>query len=103
MISDIRNQMPAEIRTTIARQRPGWSLEQAFYTSPAIFEFERAGYLAQQWYVLAHASELRETGAYVVRELLGESVIVLRDSEGLARGFYNVCRHRADSSARMSS
>jgi Rieske 2Fe-2S family protein len=83
-----------EISAAISRQRQGWTLEQAFYTSADIYEFERAHYLAQRWYVLGHASEMREAGSYIVRELLGESLIVVRDSAGVVRGFYNVCRHR---------
>ncbi len=29
-----------------------------------------------------------------MRELLGESIIVVRDKRGTLRGFFNVCRHR---------
>jgi phenylpropionate dioxygenase-like ring-hydroxylating dioxygenase large terminal subunit len=82
------------LKDLIARQRPGWSLEQAFYTSPSIFEFERRGWLAKQWFLLAHRSEIPEAGSYILRELLGESVILARDGAGTLRGFYNVCRHR---------
>lgn len=78
----------------IARQQPGWALEQAFYTSPGIYELERQGWLAKQWFLLAHRSEVPEPGSYIVRELLGESLIFARDGEGTLHGFYNVCRHR---------
>jgi phenylpropionate dioxygenase-like ring-hydroxylating dioxygenase large terminal subunit len=92
--------LPAMLRETvdlqalIARQRPGWSLEQPFYTSPEIFETERRGWLAQQWFVLGHGSEIPEPGSYMVRELLGESVIAVRDDGGRVHAYYNVCRHR---------
>jgi phenylpropionate dioxygenase-like ring-hydroxylating dioxygenase large terminal subunit len=82
------------LREAIARQRPGWSLEQPFYTSAEIYEFERRGWLAEQWYVLGHCSEIPEPGSFMVRSLLGESLIIVRDTEGVVRGFYNVCRHR---------
>jgi phenylpropionate dioxygenase-like ring-hydroxylating dioxygenase large terminal subunit len=84
----------ASLRELIDRQRPGWSLEQPFYISDELYEFERREWLAEQWYVLAHCSELPAPGTLVVRELLGESIIIVRDSEGVLRGFYNVCRHR---------
>src|SRR5262245_33914470 len=84
----------AELRELIARQQSGWSLEQPFYTSQELYELERRGWLSQQWYVLAHVSELNDAGSFIVRELLGESVIVVRDTVGELRGFYNVCRHR---------
>lgn len=82
------------LQQLIARQRRGWSLDQAFYTSQEIYELERRTWLARQWYVLAHSSEVKERGSFIVRELLGESLIVVRDNEGTVRGFYNVCRHR---------
>lgn len=84
----------AAFRELIERQKPGWSLEQAFYTSPEVYDLERQGWLAEQWYVMAHVSELPEVGSYIVRELLGESLIILRDADQNLRGFYNVCRHR---------
>jgi Rieske 2Fe-2S family protein len=97
----------AEFRDLIERQRPGWSLEQPFYTSPEIYELERRGWLAEQWYVMAHGSEVPEVGSYIVRELLGESIIILRDTQTSLRGFYNVCRHRGsrvcDQDGRASS
>jgi phenylpropionate dioxygenase-like ring-hydroxylating dioxygenase large terminal subunit len=85
---------PAPLAQLLARQRPGWSLEQPFYISPEIYEFERAGWLAEQWYVLGHTSEVPEPGSYIVRELLGESLLIVRDSQLALRAFYNVCRHR---------
>lgn len=85
---------PTDLRELIASQRPGWSLGQPFYVSPEVYEYERRGWLARQPHILGHSSEIREVGSFIVRNLLGESLIVLRDSEGVARGFYNVCRHR---------
>lgn len=85
---------PDQLIELIRRQRPGWSLERAFYISPDIYEFERGGWLAEQWYVLGHVSEVASPGSYIVRELLGESLIIVRDTGGFLRGFYNVCRHR---------
>jgi len=82
------------LKVLIARQRPGWALEQPFYTSPSIYEIERRGWLANQWFLVAHRSEVADAGSYIVRELLGESLIFARDGEGTLRGFYNVCRHR---------
>jgi phenylpropionate dioxygenase-like ring-hydroxylating dioxygenase large terminal subunit len=82
------------ISELIARQRLGWSLEQAFYISADVYEFEARGWLAQQWYVLAHCSELPQTGSFIVRDLLGESLILVRDTTGALHGFYNVCAHR---------
>jgi Rieske 2Fe-2S family protein len=84
----------ADVASLIARQRPGWSLQQPFYVSDELFEFERRTWLAKQWYVLAHGSEIAGAGAFIVRDLLGESLLIARDVDGGVRGFYNVCTHR---------
>ena len=85
----------AELIELIQRQRPGWSLERVFYTSLEVYEIERRGWLAAQWYVLGHVSEVSGPGSYIVRKpCSGESLIIVRDAAGLLRGFYNVCRHR---------
>lgn len=83
-----------DLAALIGRQRPGWSLEQPFYTSPDIFEIERRGWLAAQWFVLGHGSEIPDPGCFMVRDLLGESLLVVRDESGAVRAYYNVCRHR---------
>jgi nitrite reductase/ring-hydroxylating ferredoxin subunit len=85
---------PSELSRLIARQRPGWTLEQPFYTAAAIYEVERRGWLATQWYLVGHRSELADPGCHIVREILGESLIIVRDEAGALRAFYNVCRHR---------
>jgi Rieske 2Fe-2S family protein len=85
---------PSELSRLIARQRPGWTLEQPFYTAASIYEVERRGWLATQWYLVGHRSELTDPGCHIVREILGESLIIVRDEAGAVRAFYNVCRHR---------
>lgn len=81
------------IDEALSRYRPGWSLEQFFYTSNELFEYERSTWLARQWFLMAHASEVPRVGSYITRELLGEPLIIVRSATGI-RAFYNVCRHR---------
>lgn len=44
--------------------------------------------------LVAHASELKDNGSYVVRELDGRSWLLVRGDDGVARAFYNYCQHR---------
>lgn len=76
--------------------RPDWSLQQAFYQDPAIFALERQLWFPRQWAVVAHASELKEKGQYIVRQLFDEEIIVVRFGEGEEdiAAYYNVCTHR---------
>jgi len=70
------------------------TLPRASYLSPAIFESEVERVLFRQWTFIAHESQLPRHGDFVVDEIAGESVIVVRDGTGEVRAFFNVCRHR---------
>ncbi|EFF74816.1 aromatic ring-hydroxylating oxygenase subunit alpha [Achromobacter piechaudii] len=71
-----------------------WTLPAAYYTRQSVFDFEKEQVFARQWLCVAHRSELAEPNDYVTREIIGESIVVLRDREGVLRAFYNVCPHR---------
>jgi phenylpropionate dioxygenase-like ring-hydroxylating dioxygenase large terminal subunit len=64
------------------------------YLDPDVFEQEYARVFSRQWLFVGHRSQLVEPGAYLVEELLGESVVVIRTGTGELRAFLNVCRHR---------
>ncbi|MGY8994832.1 MAG: aromatic ring-hydroxylating oxygenase subunit alpha, partial [Alphaproteobacteria bacterium] len=78
----------------VARQKPGMSLEQPFYTDPAIFDREMADVLPGQWLFVEHVTALPDKGDYVLYDIAGESIIIVRGRDGEIRAFYNVCRHR---------
>jgi Rieske 2Fe-2S family protein len=82
------------IDALIARQRPGFSLDQAFYADPEIFARDRERILRNHWIMAGHASQIPEPGDYLLFELAGESIILIRDAGGAIRAHYNVCRHR---------
>jgi Rieske 2Fe-2S family protein len=85
----------ATFRKTADTYAPGArTLAQANLTSPDVFARERERIFAARWVCVAHHQELAEPGAFVVREVAGESLIVVRGTDGAVRAFYNVCRHR---------
>ena len=47
--------------------------------------------------------KLAEAGAYRVLDVLGESVLLVRNREGKLRAFYNVCRHRGSRLCRSAA
>ncbi len=80
--------------TTTSYRQGARTLPREFYTSEAIRDEERERIFARSWNCVGRASRLGRTGEYFVREIAGESIIVLRDRSGTARAFFNVCRHR---------
>ena len=72
----------------------GYSLDQAFYTTPEIYEFERETIFARNWIYAGHASQVPDAGDFFLLEMDRESVIIVRDRDGQIKAHANVCRHR---------
>jgi phenylpropionate dioxygenase-like ring-hydroxylating dioxygenase large terminal subunit len=70
------------------------TLPRDFYVRPDLYESEIRRIWYDQWLYLAHVSELPDVGDFIVRELCGESVIVVRVSAHEIAASLNVCRHR---------
>jgi Rieske 2Fe-2S family protein len=70
------------------------TLPQLYFVSPEIFAQEQEKIFARQWVLVGHQSQIAKAGDYVVQDVIGESLIVIRDKNEKVRGFFNVCRHR---------
>src|SRR5258707_1280361 len=66
-----------------------------YYFDPGIFELERRKVFFHTWQYVGHSSMLPDAGSYLVREILDQSVLLLRDRQGEIRAYFNVCQHRA--------
>src|SRR5437016_6278758 len=88
------NVMPAFRKTADTFTAGAKTLPQRYLISPQVFAQEQERIFSRQWLCVGHQSQLAKPGAYVVQEIAGESLIILRDQKGQLRGFYNVCRHR---------
>jgi phenylpropionate dioxygenase-like ring-hydroxylating dioxygenase large terminal subunit len=73
--------------------RQGW-IPAAIYSDPEVFAAEVERVFGRAWVFLAHESEVPEPGDYVVRRVVHDSFIVVRDEHGTVRVLANVCRHR---------
>lgn len=82
------------IENLIADQRPGYSLDQPLYTDVAAYELELERIFRRRWLFVDHVARIPRRGDYILRDIVGESIIILRDHEARVRAFYNVCRHR---------
>lgn len=74
--------------------RPRPTLAGTDYSTEAVFAEERERIWFGGWICIGRAEEIPEAGDYLVRDLVGESIIVTRNGAGEIRGFYNVCAHR---------
>ena len=64
------------------------------YTSQSRFNAEQQQIFSTLPIVVAHHTEVASSWDFVKREIANRSVLVTRDSEGVARVFHNICRHR---------
>jgi phenylpropionate dioxygenase-like ring-hydroxylating dioxygenase large terminal subunit len=82
-----------DLPQTLADVRQGM-IPATVYSDAELFELERRRVFGRAWMFLAHESEIREPGDYVVRRILEDSFIVVRDEDGEVRVLFNMCLHR---------
>jgi len=70
------------------------SLPARYYTDPAYYQSELKWFYFAMWAYAGRAEEIPNRGDYVLRDIAGESAIVVRGDRGELAAFYNVCRHR---------
>ena len=80
------------------RPPPGTALERTlhrdYYLSDQVYALERERIFYREWVCAAREEEIPEPGDYLVRDIAGESVLVVRTRDGELAAHYNVCRHR---------
>ncbi|HSJ50772.1 MAG TPA: aromatic ring-hydroxylating dioxygenase subunit alpha [Actinomycetota bacterium] len=74
--------------------RPRPTLTGHDYTSLEVYDEERERIWWGDWVAIGRAEEVTAPGDYVVKDLAGESIFLVRGPEGELNGFYNVCSHR---------
>ena len=90
-------------RTVESYQSGARTMPRERYTSDAILQQERERIFARAWNCVGRASRLVKPGDFMVRNIAGESIIILRDRGGELRAFFNVCRHRGTQLCNVTS
>lgn len=67
----------------------------SWYIDPRVFDLEKRTVFSRSWHMVGRAGQVRDSGQYITCEIAGEPVLVVRDNDGVLRGFFNVCRHHA--------
>lgn len=70
------------------------TLPSSWYLDDEIFALEREYIFMCEWLCVGREEQLEGPGDHRVLDLYGESILLLRNSEGELRAFFNVCRHR---------
>jgi Rieske 2Fe-2S family protein len=70
------------------------TLPARFYTDVTYFQREMEALFARMWICAGRVEQVAAPGQYILREVLGDSVIITSNARGEVNAFYNVCRHR---------
>ena len=92
------NHVPASLRPGDMLSRPlseARTLPAYAYADPAFHVFDLQHIFAVSWQPVGRADQVREVGYHIVADIAGRPVIAVRGNDGVLRGFFNVCKHRA--------
>jgi glycine betaine catabolism A len=81
-------------RTVEAYKQGAHTMPGKYYTLPDILAEERARLLPAMWHCVGRASAVAKPGEFIMRDVAGESILVVRGRDSELRAFFNVCRHR---------
>lgn len=70
------------------------TLPRFHYLDPAAFEREKERIFFREWFCAGRGEEVPNPGDYLLLDVAGESILLVRDREGQLKAHYNVCRHR---------
>lgn len=70
------------------------TIPSTWYTDPRFDALDREAVFASTWQGVGHRQMLDRPGAYFLATAADNPLIVLADTDGAVRAFYNVCRHR---------
>ena len=86
-----------------ANTRVGYSFDQEFYTSDAVFKADFDQVISQKWILAGHVSKIPNKGDYFVFKIGGEQIIIIRENAESVHAFFNVCRHRGSTICQAES
>jgi hypothetical protein len=65
------------------------------YYSREFFELEKEHLWPHAWQMAARLEEIPRPGDFVEYEIVGNSILVIRQHDGSVKALHNACRHRA--------
>jgi choline monooxygenase len=71
------------------------TLPAHFYLDEGMYEREKERIFGRTWQLVARLDDLARPGDFVPATIIDEPIVITHGTDGVLRGFYNVCRHRA--------
>ncbi|PSH60811.1 aromatic ring-hydroxylating oxygenase subunit alpha [Phyllobacterium sophorae] len=75
-------------------RKPGFSLQQPFYTDSDFFKLDMELIWYREWLFIGHDCELPKPGYFITVQVGDYPVVLIRDRQGKINAFHNSCRHR---------
>ena len=72
-----------------------WTIPSSWYLDPEVGELERKTVFSRSWHFAGRSEQVERPGQYVTCDIANEPVVIVRGTDGVLRGFFNVCRHHA--------
>lgn len=82
------------LKSLLKDHRPGWGLQQPFYTDPEIFDLEWDYIWKKFWLFAGTTAEIPKAGDFFTYQAYKDSIIIIRGDNGEVYAHYNTCRHR---------
>ena len=82
------------VQELINNYKPGFSLEQAFYTNNDVFEAEWEFIFKKHWLYAGNTAQITKPGDYFLYHLQNDSIIIIRGNNNDVYAHFNTCRHR---------
>ena len=86
----------SEIPDWPAQKFRGHRLDGPRYTSAEFFAREWEGIWTKVWLLLGRESEMPNPGDWQKEDVGPESILMVRQTDGSIKAFYNVCQHRGN-------
>ncbi|MES2880854.1 MAG: hypothetical protein V4676_01805, partial [Bacteroidota bacterium] len=69
---------PSQLQQLIETQRSGYSLEQPFYTSQSVLDFEWKHIWQKNWLFTGSTAQIPKPGDYFLYQLQQDALIIIR-------------------------
>jgi Rieske 2Fe-2S family protein len=89
-----KTEQEIKIRNDEVEWEPRPTLGSEDYASLEVYREEQEKIWWGDWVCVGRTEDIPNPGDYVVRDIAGESIFVVRNTDGRLRAFYNVCSHR---------